>query len=120
MKKPKKVKKEIRTFSEEFKREKVKLIEEGSQSVLEVSKEYDVSRNGVYRWIHKYSLMYQKAERIVIEKESEENKRKALASRVAELERALGQKQMEIEYLQKALELGSHLTGVDIKKKLGL
>ncbi len=86
----------------------------------EISQEYDVSRTGIYKWIKKYSLLYQKAERVVVEKESEEAKRKLLLSKVADLERLLGQKQMEIEYLKKVVDLGSELTGVDIKKKFGL
>ncbi len=120
MKNKEKPKKEIRAFSEDFKKEKVKLIEENILSVGEISQEYDVSRTGIYKWIKKYSLLYQKAERVVVEKESEEAKRKLLLSKVADLERLLGQKQMEIEYLKKVVDLGSELTGVDIKKKFGL
>lgn len=109
--------KQIRHFSEDFKREKVKYIEEGLTTVVEISRAYEVSRVCVYKWIKKYSLRYQKAERVVVEKESEEVKRKKIIAKVADLEMVLGQKQMEIEYLKKVIELGSELTGVDIKKK---
>jgi transposase len=110
-------KKQIRHFSEDFKKEKVKYIEEGISTVSQIAREYDVTRTCIYKWIKKYSSKYQKAERVVIEKESEEVKRKKVVAKVAELEQMLGQKQMEIEYLKKVIELGTELTGVDIKKK---
>ena len=55
---------------------------------------------------------------MVIEKISEENKRKELEVKVQELERLLGQKQVEIAYLQKVVEFGSQEVGFDLKKKL--
>jgi hypothetical protein len=36
---------------------------------------------------------------------------------IAELERKVGQKQLQIDYLEKVIELGSEQVGVDIKKK---
>jgi transposase len=44
-----------RTFSEDFKRQKVKEIERKQTTVSEVSKAYQVRANNVYRWIDKYS-----------------------------------------------------------------
>lgn len=108
---------QIRHFSEEFKKEKVKYIEDKITTVSELSREYNVSGTSIYKWIKKYSDKYKKAERVVIEKESESHKRLKLLAKVAELERMIGQKQMEVEYLNKVIELGSEITGVDIKKK---
>lgn len=107
----------IRHFSETFKKEKVKMIEEKKVSVIEVSRIYEVSRAAVYKWIRKYSLKISAGERIVIEKESEAVKTLSLLKKVAELERMVGQKQLQIDYLEKALELGSQEVGFDIKKK---
>jgi transposase len=106
-----------RYFSEDFKKEKVKYIEEGLTTIGELCKEYKVSRVSVYRWLYKYSSTYQKGERVVVEKESEEAKRKKMIGKIAELERTLGQKQMEVEYLKKIIDFGSDCTGIDIKKK---
>ncbi|MBK7096420.1 MAG: transposase [Saprospiraceae bacterium] len=44
-------KKRIRTFSTEFKKEKVQLIEEGKITVVQISKLYEVSRKAVYNWL---------------------------------------------------------------------
>jgi len=82
-----------------------------------LSKIYEVSHTAIYKWIRKYSKYAGKNERIVVEKESEGEKNLALMGKIAELERLLGQKQIEVEYLNKVLEYGLELTEVDIKKK---
>jgi transposase len=48
--------------------------------------------------------------------ESEALKTQQLLRQVAELERAVGQKQLEIDFLNKLLELGSEELGFDLKK----
>jgi len=108
--------KTIRHFSETFKKEKVKMIEEKKVTVVQLCRLYEVSRAAVYKWINKYSTLSAKAERVVIEKESEAVKTLALMERVAELERTIGQKQLQVDYLEKLIEFGSHELGFDIKK----
>ena len=49
--------------------------------------------------------------------ESESHKTKLLQERVAELERIVGKKQMEIDYLNVCLEVASEEVGYDLKKK---
>ncbi len=111
------INKRRRTFSVAFKQEKVKQIESKQIKVLQICKLYDVSDTSVYNWIKLYGSCQQKGERIVIEKESEANKTGLLLKQVAELERMLGQKQIEVEYLKKIVEFGSDLTKTDIQKK---
>ena len=106
-----------RFFSETFKKEKVKMIEDKKMTVLQISRIYEVSSVSVYKWIRKYSTIISKSERMVIEKESEGARTMALYKRVAELERILGQKQLQIDYLEKVLEMGSKELGFDLKKK---
>jgi transposase-like protein len=112
-----KEKKQIRHFSEPFKKEKVKQIEEKKVTVLQLSRIYEVSETAIYKWIRKYSKFAGINERVVIEKESEGQKMMELMREKAELERLVGQKQIEIEYLKKVIEFGSELTETDIKKK---
>jgi transposase-like protein len=109
--------KRIRHFSEAFKIEKVKMIEEGQVTVLQLSRIYQVTDAAIYKWIRKYSTRISKAERVVVEKESEGSKTIELLQKLAELERKVGQKQLQIEYLEKVIELGSEEVGFDIKKK---
>lgn len=106
-----------RYFSEEFKRKKVGEIERCATSVSEVSREYQVSRTAVYAWMRQYSNMRKKQERLVLESLSDTRKIKALKERVAELERIVGQKQIQIEFFDKMIELAEEEYGVDIKKK---
>lgn len=114
------VKRQIRPhryFSEEFRIQKVKEIEQNQIGVTELCKLYGITRTAVYKWIYKYSLHLKKGVTQVIEMDSESRKTKLLQTRLAELERIVGQKQLQIDYLEKIIELGSEEVGIDIKKK---
>jgi len=108
-----------RIFSKELKQGLVRQIEQGKIRILDVSKEYEVSLASVYNWIGKYSRASKRTETIVIQKDSEEQKNVELRKRIAELERIVGQKQMEVDFLNKLIEFGSQEVKVDIKKKFG-
>ena len=110
--------KQKRTFSESFKREKVKEIEAKKITVLELSRIYEVSTPAIYKWIKLYSNLKSKGERMVIEKKSESRRTKALLEKVKDLEQLVGQKQVEIEYLNKVIETENNLQDVDIKKNI--
>jgi hypothetical protein len=53
---------------------------------------------------------------LVVQMQSEETKNHELRRQVAELERTIGQKQLEIDFLNKLMELGSKELGFDLKK----
>lgn len=52
--------------------------------------------------------------------ESESQKAMFYKERVAELERLVGQKQIEVEFLVKLIELASEELGMDIKKNFSI
>ena len=108
-----------RYFSEELRREIVKKIERKDLTISGASREYEVSGTSIYRWIYRYSLHLKKGIRLVMEKNSHGERIKVLQDRLAALEQAVGQKQMEIDILNKMLEFGSADVGFDIKKKFG-
>lgn len=108
-----------RYFSESFKKKKVREIERNISSVLEISKEYNVSTTAVYKWIYKYSLHHQKGIKQVVEPMSDTRKIKELKERIKELELLVGQKQIQIEFKDKMIEIAEETYGIDIKKKLG-
>jgi len=110
---------QARIFSEPLKKKAVKDIESGKMSVAAVSRDYQVCIQSVYNWLNKYSRHLQSSRRIVIEMDSETNKSKELQKRIKDLEAALGRKQLEIDFLNKMIEIGSEETGVDLKKKFG-
>jgi transposase-like protein len=106
-----------RTFSDVFKQEKVKMLEERQVTVKQLSRIYEVSETAIYKWIRKYSIKLCPSEKLVVEKESEGAKTLALMKQVAELERIVGQKQLQVDYLKKLIELIDQEIGGDMKKK---
>jgi transposase len=108
--------KQQRCFSEEFKKTKVKDLVEKRITIREICKLYDVSRSAVYKWLYRFSKDYQKKSIFVVQMESEAHKTMRLQQQVAELERAVGQKQLEIDFLNKLIEIGSGELGFDLKK----
>jgi len=113
----KKVIRNHRYFSEDFKKQKVKELEQNLIGVSELCRIYEVSGTAVYKWIHKYSVHLKKGITQVIEMESESKKTQLLQKKVAEMERIIGQKQLIIDFLEKVIDFSSEELGTDIKKK---
>jgi len=107
-----------RTFSESFKIQKVKEIEQKQTKVSEICKQYEVTEVAVYKWIAKYGIMKKKKERIVVESDSDTKQLLELKRKVAELERIVGQKQILLDFKDKMIDIAEEMYGVDIKKKL--
>jgi transposase len=107
-----------RSFSEAFKREKVKDLVEKRISMKQLCSLYEVSRTAVYNWLYAYSPHHEQKTILVVQMESEAHKSQMLQQRVAELERVVGQKQLELDFLNKLFEIGSQELGFDIKKNL--
>lgn len=106
-----------RYFSEDFKRKKVREIEQHLTRVVQVCREYQVSRSAVYKWIYQYSVMRKKGLKQVVEAKSDTAKITRLRDEAKELERLIGQKQIRIDFLEKMIELAEKEYGIDIKKK---
>lgn len=107
----------IRSFSDKFKREIVRKIEKNELSISEVSNDYEVSRTSVYKWVYKYSNLYKKGVKQVIEPMSSSKKIKDLQSRIKELEQIVGQKQIKLDYFEKLIEISEKDYNIDIIKK---
>jgi transposase-like protein len=108
-----------RYFSESFKRKKVREIEKNISTVREVCMEYEVSTTAVYKWLYKYSLNRKRGVKQVVELMSDTRKLQDLKARIRELEQMLGQKQFEIEFKDKMIDIAEEMYDIDIKKKLG-
>jgi transposase len=106
-----------RIFSEALKRDKVALIMQNKLTIQQCCKLYGMRPTTVYRWLTQYSNAYEKGSKMVVQLDSEAAKTLALQERVAELERVVGQKQLEVEYLNRMLALLSEELGYDVKKK---
>jgi len=108
--------KQQRFFSEEFKKSKVKELVEKHITIKEICMLYGVTRSAVYKWLYKYSKDHQRKPNFVVQMESEAQKTIRLQQQLAEFERVIGQKQLEIDFLNKLIEVGSEELGFDIKK----
>lgn len=108
-----------RSFSEEFKKKKVKELENNLVTISEICKTHQVSRSAVYKWVYKYSIMVKKGVKQVVEAKSDTRKIKLLEERIKELERIVGKKQLALEFKEKMIEIAEETYGIDIKKKLG-
>ena len=107
---------ERRIFSEELKKKIVKDLIGKRTTIKTVALEHQVSYNSVYRWLYQYSPNHEQKCTLVVQMKSEELKNAELRQRIAELERVVGQKQLEIDFLNKLLEIGSSELGFDLKK----
>ena len=77
---------------------------------------YEVTTAAIYKWLHKFGKLLP-GETIIVQKQSEQHKTKELMKRVAELERTVGQQQMQLIYKDAVIDCGSDLLGEDIEKK---
>ncbi len=105
-----------RVYAEDFKKEIVSIFESGKLSVIQIEKLYNINNKSIYDWIYKYSKFNEKGSRVVEMKASNINKIKELETRLQELERIVGQKQIKIDYLEKLIEIADKELGADIKK----
>ena len=85
-----------RKFTKEFKLTAVRRLDSG-QSVAEVARALEVNPSDLHRWRRE---LHEHGERAF----SGGGKKRAEESRVAELERKVGQQAMEIDFLKRALQ----------------
>lgn len=105
-----------RKYSEDFKLKIVRDYESGRYSVSDMEKIYDISPSVIYRWIYKYSEYNKRTIQVVEMKDSQAEKIRQMEARIKELEQAVGQKQMNIDYLEKMIDLAKENYDIDIKK----
>jgi transposase-like protein len=107
-----------RIFSEQIRRQIVKDIEGGRCTVRQAAMEIQTNVQTIYRWVYRYSRYLQKNQILIVENKSEAYRSKELEARIKELEAALGRKQMEIDLLNKVIELAGQHYHTDLKKTL--
>ena len=107
---------QVKRFSLKVKEDTVKEIERGKFSVLEASRELQVCQQTIYNWIYKYSSYLSKNKILIVEDKSEVSKTKELEKRLQKAEAALGRKQMELDLLNKMIEIAGDNLKIDLKK----
>lgn len=105
-----------RHFSDEIRRNVVREFREGKHTVKELSELYHVSHQSIYSWIHKFSPTDEPTITVVEMADSSDKKRKDLQQQIADLQRALGQKQIKLDFYEKMMDLAKQEYGLDLKK----
>ena len=116
MKKPGKKLRSRKVYSESFKKARVHEYERGEYTVLQISRLFQLSDVTVYNWIYRYSTYNRKGYKVVEMQESGQDKVKQLENRIKELEQALGQKQLKLDYWEVISRLAKEKYGIDIEK----
>ena len=105
-----------RRFTDDFRKDQVRLIESGKLTILEVSKLYEVKTNNVRKWIKKFGSKPLPGT-IIVSNGSEYGRLKALEKQSKQLHETIGQQQVEILYLRALLEQAKERMGDDFEKK---
>lgn len=105
-----------RQFSQEIRRKAVRDFRSGKYTVKELADLYHCSTQAVYKWIYTYSPADSPKIKVVDMSESSDQKVKQMQQKIAELERALGQKQIKIDFYEKMAQLAKQNYGIDLKK----
>ncbi len=109
-------KKRSQVYSEEFKKEKVKLLESGEVRMCDLKRMYGVSYPTMIRWKKKYGLL-PVTDRVVMEKDSEYKKNAELCRKIAKMEQLIGRQQMELDYYKEVVRQATTHFEMDIEKK---
>lgn len=99
-----------------FKKAIVQDFESGQYSAQQLARLHGIALQSVYNWIHQLSQLNQKGLRIVEYANSSQEKLRQLERKVADLERRLGQKQVQLDLQNKLIEIASEELGMDLKK----
>lgn len=105
-----------RRFSEEFRKEQVKLIESGKLTIGEVSRLYEVKRDNVRRWLLKHGKQ-ELPGRILISSIKEVDRIKELERENRRLKELIGSQQVELVYKDELLKLARERLGDGFEKK---
>lgn len=105
-----------RQFSEQIKRQAVADFRSGKYTALELADLYHCHHQTIYNWIYKYSPGDSPCINVVEMSESTDQKVKTLQHKIAELERALGRKQIKVDFMEKMIELAENEYDLDLKK----
>ncbi|MCA1752560.1 MAG: transposase [Flavobacteriales bacterium] len=105
-----------RRFSEDFRKEQVKLIESGERTLAEVCKLYEVKRDSVLRWLKRYGAK-KLPDRILITNGKEYDRIKTLESEVKKLKEIIGDQKVQLVIQEEFIRLAEDKLGEDFKKK---
>jgi len=107
-------------YSEAFKQQVVKEIEEGTLRIAEAARMYDISVAGIYKWLHNLGKDHLIGKGVYVKKRNELDKIKKLELEKKQLEAALAKTHLSVFCLESMIEAAEKTYGIDIKKNSGL
>lgn len=105
-----------RYFSEQLRRKAVDEFRSGKFTAKELAELYHCGERTIYNWIYKYSPVDSPKINVVEMSESTDQKLKDLQNKIAELEQALGRKQIQLDFYEKMAEMAKEEYNIDLKK----
>lgn len=106
----------VKRYSLAFKQSIVREYEKGA-SLTFLQKKYGIaSRTTIERWVEKFGRFGTRHKLMVIQQPEEQNKFTEMETRIAELEHALAQAELDRLMLTACLEVAEKDFGVDVKK----
>jgi transposase-like protein len=105
-----------RRFSEEFRKESVKRIQNGEITPTQIGKLYEVKVESIKRWIKKYGDGSYKS-RIIVSFGEEIDSIRNLEKEVKKLRSIIADQQIELTYYKSAKEVAERKLGKDYEKK---
>ena len=105
-----------RQFSEQIRRKAVDEFRSGKFTAKELAELYHCGERTIYNWIYKYSPADSPKINVVEMSQSTDQKLKDLQNKIAELEQALGRKQIQLDFYEKMAELAKEEYNIDLKK----
>lgn len=106
----------LRRFSEDFRKEQVRIIEAGEMTIGEVSRLYEVKRESVRNWLIKYGTK-PVSQQIVLHTSSDVNRFRDLEGQVKQLQELIGRLHVELVYKNELIEKAKETLGPDFEKK---
>ena len=105
-----------RQFSEQIRRKAVKEFRSGKYTARELADLYHCVPQTIYRWIYKYSPGDSPSIHVIEMSKSTDQKVTDLQKKIAELEQAVGRKQIRVDFLEKMIDLAESEYDLDFKK----
>lgn len=105
-------------YSEDWKREKIRLLEAGKVRAIDLARLYGLATSSVYRWKKLYGAE-PPLETVVMEQDSDYLKCLAMQKQIDTQHSTIGKMHIQIEFLKGVIEQINKLYNIDAKKKFG-
>lgn len=117
-KEPKPHQKVKKVYSQDWKREKIRLLEAGELRAIDLAKLYGVATSSVYRWKKQFGTE-PPIETVVMEQDSDYLKCLSMQKQMEDQLSTIGKMHIQIEYLNGVISQINKLYNIDAKKKFG-